>query len=75
MKTRRTPMTSDSILDGIRRVKSFARDDLEAIHLAIPDFEKVQLKPAKYDVIEQPDGRLVTAFKGRLIDVLPHELR
>ena len=63
------------IAEGIQRVKSFARDDLDAIHLAIPDFEKVKRTPANYGVTKQKDGRLVTVFKGRLIDVLPHELR
>ena len=73
MQTRKTPRTMREIQGYIRTVKAFAREDLESVHLLPCDFEKVRLKPSAYDVTEQSDGRLVTTFRGRLIDVLPSQ--
>lgn len=69
LMARQTPRSSLEITESIRRVKAFARNDLEAIHLVESDFEKVKRKPARYDVTKQPDGKLVTVFRGRLIEV------
>ena len=70
-RPRKTPMNREDIIRGIRRVKTYARDDLKAIHLAKPDYEKVQRRPAAYNVTKEDGGRLTTIFRGRRIDVLP----
>lgn len=62
--SRKTPLTTHEISEGIRRVLAFARKDIETVHLIPCDFEVAKRNPGKCGLTLQDDGRLVLARGG-----------
>ncbi len=70
MKTRKVPRTHDEISSYIKTIKTVARPNMTHIHLHRCDFDKVAIIPGRFDCTKTPDGRIVTVFNKKLIEVV-----
>lgn len=71
MKAYRTkPRTTEQIRQSIAKVLMHASDECKAVHLIPCDFEKLASYPDAFDCVEQSDGKIVTVFRGGLVEVV-----
>ncbi len=70
MKHRTEARPDCMIKVGIEQLKIHARPGLKNIHLIECDFARVKRDPNYFDATQQPDGRIVTVFSSRLIELV-----
>jgi len=71
LKQYRTEARPDCMIKvGIEQLKTHARPGLRHIHLIECDFARVKRDPNYFDATMQPNGRIVTVFNSRLIELV-----